>query len=117
MGVNPKTFRVAIFINISQLVARVCLIGREAQHMERLHFARTIVDRVEGLSMTLQDMMKAVEALSPEEMRQLREHIEQIEHESVRPKLDIAAIERVFADLREGFTEEEFGRTRMGDKC
>lgn len=57
--------------------------------------------------MTLQDMMKAVEALSSDEMRQLREHIEQIERESAPPKLDIAAIERVFADLREGFSEQD----------
>jgi hypothetical protein len=57
--------------------------------------------------MTLQDMMKAVEELSPDEMRQLRQQIEQIERESAQPKLDIAAIERVFADLREGFSEED----------
>lgn len=59
--------------------------------------------------MTLQDMLKAVGELSPDEIRQLCEHIEQIERESAPPKLDIAALEWVFADLREGFSEQDLG--------
>lgn len=57
--------------------------------------------------MTLQDMLKAVDDLSPEEMRLLREHIEQKEREQRQPKLDLAALEQVFADLRAGFSEED----------
>ena len=59
--------------------------------------------------MSLQDMLKAVENLTPEEMRRLREHIEQKEREQRQPELDIAAIERVFAELREGFSDEDLG--------
>ena len=57
--------------------------------------------------MTLQEMMKEVERLSPEEMRQLREHIEQKEREIHQPGLDIDAIERIFSDLRAGFSEAD----------
>ncbi len=51
--------------------------------------------------MTLQDMMKAVDGLTPDEMRQLREHIEQKEREQHSPGLDINAIAQVFDYLRE----------------
>ena len=57
--------------------------------------------------MTLQDMMKAVDSLTPDEMRQLREHIEQKERTQHSPGLDINAIEQVFDDLREGFSDED----------
>jgi hypothetical protein len=57
--------------------------------------------------MSLKEMIEAVDRLSPDEMRQLREHIEQKERETGKRELDIEAIEQVFADLREGFSEED----------
>jgi hypothetical protein len=69
-------------------------------------FTHKIGIPAKGVSMTLQDMMKAVEDLSPDEMRQLRQHIEQKERER-QPELDMDAIEQVFDDLREGFSEED----------
>ena len=56
--------------------------------------------------MRFQEILKAVDDLSVEEMRQLREHLEQKEREQ-QPKLDIPALEKVFADLRAGFSEED----------
>ena len=56
--------------------------------------------------MTLHEILNAVDDLSADEMRHLREHIEQKEREQ-QPKLDIAALEQVFADLRAGFSEED----------
>lgn len=57
--------------------------------------------------MTLQDMLKAVESLSAEEIRLLRERIEQIERDQRPPELDIDALEQVFAELRAGFSDED----------
>ena len=59
--------------------------------------------------MSLQDMMDAVASLSADEMRQLREFIEQQEQNRARPQLDIEAIEQISADLREGFSDEDTG--------
>ena len=55
--------------------------------------------------MTLAEVMKAVDELSQEELRQLREYIQQQEHK--HGELDIEALEEVFAELREGFSEHD----------
>ena len=63
--------------------------------------------------MTLQEIIEAVDALSPDDMRQVRQHIEQKEHKkSQEPKLqagtmDADALFRAFDEIRAGFTEEE----------
>lgn len=55
--------------------------------------------------MTLAELMKAVDELSHEELRQLREYIQQQEHK--HGELDIDALEMVFAELREGFSDHD----------
>lgn len=57
--------------------------------------------------MTLQEMLKAVANLSPDEVRQLREYLEQIEDESVPSPVSMTALEQVFADLRAGFSDAD----------
>ncbi|MCI0555803.1 MAG: hypothetical protein L0287_33065 [Anaerolineae bacterium] len=55
--------------------------------------------------MTLAELIKAVDELSHEELRQLREYIEQQERKPA--ELDIDALEQVFAELREGFSKKD----------
>jgi hypothetical protein len=62
--------------------------------------------------MTLQDVMKAVDSLSPEELRELRTYLDQRES-TVHPAHEISSEERArrldqaFEQLREGLTQEQ----------
>lgn len=62
---------------------------------------------------TLQDVMKAVDRLSLEELRQLRAYLDQLEGTPVSPAQDMTPEERAcrldtaFEQLREGLTQAE----------
>jgi hypothetical protein len=56
--------------------------------------------------MTLDKLKEAIDQLSADERQHLREYIEQHETPSTK-KLDMRALDQVFAELREGFSEED----------
>ena len=56
--------------------------------------------------MTLDKLKEAVDTLSPEERQHLREYIEQHETSPTK-KLDMGALDQIFAELREGFSEKD----------
>jgi len=62
--------------------------------------------------MTLQDVIKAVETLSPEELRQLREFLDQLEGtpspaHDLPPEERIRRLDAAVEALREGLTQAE----------
>ena len=62
---------------------------------------------MEIYTMTLQEIIEAVDALPLNEMQQVRQHIEQRETDEENPIIDIDAVEKALAELREGFSEED----------
>jgi hypothetical protein len=54
--------------------------------------------------MTLAEVMKAVDELSPDEIRQLRDYLDR---RDAQQELDIEGIKQIFSELREGFTEQD----------
>jgi hypothetical protein len=56
--------------------------------------------------MTLDKLKEAINTLSREERQHLREYIEQRETPPAK-KLDMDALDQIFAELREGFSEED----------
>lgn len=61
--------------------------------------------------MTLADVMKAVDQLSPEEIRQLRNYLDkretQNQHQNLSAEERIRLLDEAFDRLREGLTEAE----------
>jgi len=62
--------------------------------------------------MTLQDVMKAVDQLSPEELRELRQYIEQREGvprpaQALTPEERARRLDEAFEQLRDGLTQAE----------
>lgn len=60
--------------------------------------------------MMLHDVIKAVDQFSPDELRQLREYIEEREHKT-EPHGDLIDVEALLSgleEIREGVSEEEF---------
>ncbi len=66
--------------------------------------------------MTLQDMIKALDDLSPEERQRIREELEGRDvlqeamdeaNDRQNMPLDIEALKRLFGELREGFTQDD----------
>jgi hypothetical protein len=55
--------------------------------------------------MTFTDLIRAVDELSIDEIRRLRHYIDQ--KENTESGIDVEALEQVFAELREGFTERD----------
>ena len=56
--------------------------------------------------MTLADVIQAVDRLSPEERRQLRDYLDR--YEEAPETNDLDALMRALEVIREGLTEEEF---------
>jgi hypothetical protein len=54
--------------------------------------------------MTLAEVIKAVDELSPDEIRQLRDYLET---RQAQQELDIEGIKQIFSELREGFSEQD----------
>lgn len=60
--------------------------------------------------MTLNEILKAVDELSPDERRQLRDYLDQQEQPAQEHRagtMDINALMRAVDEFREGLTEEE----------
>lgn len=55
--------------------------------------------------MTFNELLKAVDQLNDDELTKLKEHIASREQQS--NGMDIDEIERIFAEMREGFSEQD----------
>jgi hypothetical protein len=71
------------------------------------------VSKAGGKQMTLNELMKAVDALSDEELRQLRDYVNQRhvhEHEQTELRagtMNVDALMSAVEEIREGLTEQE----------
>jgi len=55
--------------------------------------------------MTMQDILRAIDRLTPDELRQLRDYIEQQQHQIAQ--IEITQLDRALEALREGLTSEQ----------